>query len=115
MRIDLEKALSLLLADEIVAIPTETVYGLAARLSSPSAIEKIFLIKKPRNNPLIVHVATWDQLEEIALKIPKNFVKLSNHFWPGPLTMIFPAKNENVPEIVRAGLLTVAVRVPNHP
>jgi L-threonylcarbamoyladenylate synthase len=100
--------------NEVVAIPTETVYGLAANIFSESAVQKIFEIKKrPFFNPLIVHIASIDDLPKVASEIPDMAYELASHFWPGPLTMIFK-KQEAVPSLVTGGKDTVAVRIPNH-
>ncbi len=115
MRITLEEAIRLLNAGEVVALPTETVYGLAAKLSEPKAIEKIFQLKKrPNDNPLIVHIANYEQLNEIVKLIPAHAQELMHCFWPGPLTIIEEAC-ETVPMQARAGLPTVAVRMPDQP
>lgn len=108
----LELAISHLKSGKVVAFPTETVYGLAAPVFSPETIEKIFLLKgRPRDNPLIVHVANFEQLELVVDSFP---VDLAEHFWPGPLTLILP-KRSSVPSIVSAGLETIGVRMPSHP
>ncbi len=112
---DIAKAVELLAADELVAIPTETVYGLAGNAFSEQAIRKIFEMKKrPFFNPLIVHIASPDRLEEIARTVPEKAQLLANAFWPGPLTLVLP-KKDSVPDIVTAGKPTVAIRVPKHP
>ena len=104
---------------QLVALPTETVYGLAASLSNPHAIENIYFIKgRPANNPMIVHVASLDQALELLDKknLPLDQLMLLNEaYWPGPLTLILPVNPEKVPEICRAGLPTVAIRIPSHP
>jgi L-threonylcarbamoyladenylate synthase len=111
---DLEKAATLLLSGSIVAFPTETVYGLGASIFLEEAIRKIFIAKgRPSDNPLIAHIADLDSLEQIAQDIPSVFYQLANKFFPGPLTLIVP-KRQEVPSIVSAGLNTVAVRMPNH-
>jgi len=99
---------------EVVGIPTETVYGLAANALDLKACRKIFLAKgRPQSDPLIVHLHHWDQLEEIAQ--PNEIARtLAKHFWPGPLTIILP-KRAIVPDLVTAGLDSVAVRLPQHP
>lgn len=98
----------------IVAIPTETVYGLAGNALDPEAIARIYAAKgRPSRNPLIVHVGSLQQLDEIAL-INETGRKLAEKFWPGPLTLIFP-KKPIVPDAVTAGLDSVAVRIPSHP
>ncbi|MDF2577859.1 MAG: ywlC [Chlamydiales bacterium] len=116
MRISLSEAQKLLEDQGVVAIPTETVYGLAALLKFPSAIQKIYALKnRPANNPLIIHAASQEQLEPFIQDRPEGFDLLAQAFWPGPLTLIVPAQIENVPEIARAGLSTIACRIPNHP
>lgn len=96
----------------VVAIPTETVYGLAANAYDTDAIEKVFKAKgRPQDNPLIVHIANIDMLYNITFDIPENALKLAEKFWPGPLTMVFK-KADSIPNIVSAGLDTVAVRMP---
>ena len=102
-------------AGGIVAFPTETVYGLGADGLNPTAVAKIFEAKKrPSFNPLILHIASRDQLKELA-RIENDIVyKLINEFWPGPLTIVLP-KKDSVPDIVTAGNTTVAVRMPRHP
>lgn len=111
----LEYAATLLKSGEIVGIPTETVYGLAANAYDPAAIKKIFLAKgRPQDNPLIVHIDTVKYLEELTSELPAIALRLADTFWPGPLTMIFP-KSEKVPYETTGGLDTVAVRMPSLP
>jgi len=100
---------------ELVAIPTETVYGLAAEATNPQAVEKIFLLKRrPLNHPLIVHIADLNQLSHWARDIPEYACQLAQAFWPGPLTLILP-KAKSVAGIVTAGQDTVGIRIPAHP
>ncbi len=116
MRVNLENACELLQTGNVVAIPTETVYGLAASLSNPEAIEHIFTLKgRPADNPLIIHVADSSQVVCYTKDIPEDFEVLANTFWPGPMTLVLPAVKEWVPSIVRADLDTVAFRIPSHP
>ncbi len=97
---------------DLVVFPTETVYGLGADCFNPQAVNKIFLTKKrPYSDPLIVHISELSQLKLLVTKIPKRVKKLISKFWPGPLTIILK-KNPKVPDIVTAGLNTVAVRFP---
>ena len=97
-----------------VAVPTETVYGLAASAYDEAAIEKVFSAKgRPQDNPLIVHIADMNQLDEIACNIPQSALKCAERFWPGPLTMVL-AKTGKTAECVSAGLDTVAVRMPSN-
>ncbi|MBP7074867.1 MAG: threonylcarbamoyl-AMP synthase [Rhabdochlamydiaceae bacterium] len=98
-----------------VAFPTETVYGLGAPVFNVGAVEKIFQMKgRPSDNPLICHIASIDQLYELACEVPEAALKLAAHFWPGPLTMVLK-KQEKVPAIVTGGQETVAIRMPRHP
>ena len=114
MKVSVSQAIFLLKQGAVVAVPTETVYGLAASFQNESAIEKIFTLKKrPRENPLIVHIANFEQLNFLVKKIPTRFEKLKS-FWPGPLTVVFDAETQLIPAIVRAGLETVAIRMPDH-
>jgi len=100
---------------EVVAIPTETVYGLAGNALDENAVSRVFDAKqRPRQNPLIVHVAGADRLEEFVTHVPENARKLAARFWPGPLTMVLP-KSDRISLSVTAGQSTVAVRVPDHP
>ena len=109
------KAVALLNQDQIIGIPTETVYGLAGNIYSPKAIESIFSMKqRPFFNPLIVHIKSADVLSEIARDIPEKAALLAKAFWPGPLTLVLK-KQIDVPDLVTGGKDTVAVRVPNHP
>jgi L-threonylcarbamoyladenylate synthase len=112
---DVVVAKAALEAGELVAIPTETVYGLAANGTSPSALKKIFEAKgRPINNPLILHFKDTESLAPFVAKMRDDIKVLASHFWPGPLTLLLP-KSEKVPEIVTAGSNQVAVRVPKHP
>ncbi|AYC28820.1 L-threonylcarbamoyladenylate synthase [Paenisporosarcina cavernae] len=105
-----------LLQDELVAFPTETVYGLGAIATSEQAVAKIFAAKgRPSDNPLIVHVASISQVEQYVTTIPDNARKAMEAFWPGALTVVLPAKQGVFPPNVTAGLSTVGLRVPNHP
>lgn len=111
---DIDKAKTILLKNELVAIPTETVYGLAGNAFCETAIEKIFALKKrPAHNPLIVHIKSAAYLSEVATDIPPNALKMADHFWPGPLTLVLK-KRDCIPASVTAGRDTVAVRVPDH-
>lgn len=110
-----EEAARLLRQGEVVAIPTETVYGLACSAYDPVAVAKVFHAKgRPQDNPLIVHIADLSMLPAVAAVIPDTAMALAKRFWPGPLTIIFE-KTDAVPDAVSAGLHTVAVRMPNHP
>lgn len=112
---ELEEACRILQKGGLVAFPTETVYGLGGDAMHPEASAKIYAAKgRPSDNPLIVHIADMAALEDIAQSVPEAAVKLADHFWPGPLTMIFP-KKEAVPKSTTGGLETVAVRMPSHP
>lgn len=99
---------------EVVGMPTETVYGLAANAYDENAVEKIFLAKgRPQDNPLIVHIDCMERLYDVAACVPDAAKRLAGQFWPGPLTMIFQ-KSDQIPPAVTAGLSTVAVRYPSH-
>ena len=112
---DIYLAAQLLYSEEIIAIPTETVYGLAGNIYSEKAIRSIFDLKKrPLINPLIVHIGTKNQLEDLATEIPDLAKNLIDKFWPGSLTLVLK-KKETVPDFVTGGKNTVAVRMPNHP
>uniref|UniRef100_UPI00404ACF82 L-threonylcarbamoyladenylate synthase n=1 Tax=Flavobacterium sp. TaxID=239 RepID=UPI00404ACF82 len=101
--------------NQVVAIPTETVYGLAANIFSQETIEKIYQIKnRPSTNPLIVHIKSERELFKYAQNIPVKAKILAKTFWPGPLTLVLP-KTNLVPNYITANLDTVAIRVPNHP
>ncbi len=109
------RAAEVLRAGGVVAIPTETVYGLAACALDAGAVGKIFEAKgRPADNPLIVHVADATQAREVVRDWPDAARALADRFWPGPLTLVLPRRPE-VPDIVTAGLETVAVRAPAHP
>jgi L-threonylcarbamoyladenylate synthase len=109
------RASELLRAGEVVALPTETVYGLAANALDEKAVAKIFRIKgRPANNPIIVHVAGNEMAKRCAGHWPELADKLSRSFWPGPLTLVLP-RTEIIPEVVTAGGATVGVRWPGHP
>lgn len=111
---DLEKARSLLGKEELVAIPTETVYGLAGNIYSDKAIRSIFATKeRPFFNPLIVHIPNPEYLKHVVSEIPAKAQLLAKTFWPGPLTLVLK-KHPKIPKLITAGKDTVAVRVPNH-
>jgi L-threonylcarbamoyladenylate synthase len=111
-------ACALLRAGEIVALPTETVYGLAADALNPAAVAKVFAAKeRPTFDPLIVHIASRGDLKNVAIvpdDIAETVAQLTNEFWPGPLTLILP-KHPDIPDLVTSGLPTVAVRQSAHP
>ncbi len=111
----IKKAAAAIRTGELVAFPTETVYGLGADALCPAAAKKIYAAKgRPSDNPLIVHIAKWQDLLYIAKDVPKEAEKLAEAFWPGPLTMIVN-KNDRVPYETTGGMDTVAVRMPSHP
>ncbi len=112
---NLKKAANFLRQEDVVAIPTETVYGLAGNAYSEKAIKRIFEVKnRPFYNPLIVHIKSIEELPKIAINIPPLAYQLAETFWPGPLTMVLD-KHPSIPELVTGGKSTVAVRVPAHP
>ncbi len=111
---DLESCSRLLSNGDVVAIPTETVYGLAANALDADAVKKIFLAKgRPADNPLIIHISDINSFSDYCCPTETAY-KLAERFWPGPFTMILPRK-EIIPDIVTAGLQSVAVRMPSHP
>ena len=100
---------------ELVAFPTETVYGLGAHALSAPAVARIYTIKgRPSYNPLIVHVASVEEAQKLTTAWPEAAARLAEKFWPGPLTLVLP-KSDAVPDIISAGLPSVALRVPAHP
>lgn len=110
-----ERATELLRAGELVALPTETVYGLAANAFDEKAVAKIFLAKgRPAHNPIIVHVASSEMAQRCASEWPEIAEKLANAFWPGPLTLVLP-RSKKIPDAVTAGGETVGIRWPSHP
>ncbi len=111
----IQRAAEILKRGGIVAFPTETVYGLGADTFNPLAVARVFEVKKrPSFDPLIVHVADPVDVKKLAKEIPSNAKKLMKRFWPGPLTIVV-LKEENIPDIVTAGLPSLALRMPNHP
>lgn len=111
---DIKQAANLLKTKEVVAFPTETVYGLGADATSDEAVGKIFSAKgRPSDNPLIVHIGKIEQLEQVVSEVSEVAKVLVAEFWPGPLTLILP-KKEGLSKLVTAGLETVGVRMPNH-
>jgi L-threonylcarbamoyladenylate synthase len=102
-------------ADKVVAIPTETVYGLAGNALSEKALATIFQVKnRPQFDPLIVHIADTAQVSRYATDFPEKAQQLAAEFWPGPLTLLLP-KNNIIPDLCTSGLSRVALRIPNHP
>ena len=115
MHVSLAQASTILKSGEVVAIPTETVYGLAADASNDSALQKIFATKqRPADHPLIVHIGNINQVYSWVTDFPETAVKLAQTFWPGPLTLVLPAQ-DYVSRVLRGNEATVALRVPNHP
>ncbi|MBK8248401.1 MAG: threonylcarbamoyl-AMP synthase [Gemmatimonadetes bacterium] len=109
------EAAAVLRAGDVVAIPTETVYGLAANATDTAAVEKIFAAKgRPSWNPLIVHIADAGALDVVARNVPALARTLAAHFWPGPLTIVLP-RSPAVPDAVTGGRDTVGIRMPSHP
>lgn len=98
----------------LVALPTETVYGLAANALEESAVREIFAVKgRPQDNPLIVHISHLSMWKPLVREIPQRAMRLARAFWPGPLTIILP-KSGLVPGVTTAGMDSVAVRMPSH-
>lgn len=112
---DIEKAAGVLRAGGLVALPTETVYGLGANAEDPAAVARIFQVKgRPPSHPLIVHIAGAESLDDWVQDVPRAARLLAEHFWPGPLTLVLQ-RGPRVPLEATGGLETVAVRVPDHP
>lgn len=116
MDISPEQAIALLKKGEVVSLPTETVYGLAACIDQHKAISKIFTLKgRPQDNPLIIHISSLDQLDVFHPILPPTFDALTSAFWPGLLTIVLPIDPSTVAPMIRADLPTVAFRMPAHP
>lgn len=114
-RVAVEQAVTLLQQGEVVALPTETVYGLAANALDAKAVEKIYQVKgRPAHNPVIVHVASLAMAQECITEWTDDAEKLALHFWPGPLTLVLP-REKSIPDIVTAAGSTVGIRFPSHP
>jgi len=112
---DIKKAKKTLKKNKLVAIPTETVYGLAGNAYNESALIEIFKLKnRPFYNPLIVHIKSASSITDVAIDIPESAMILAEKFWPGPLTLVLK-KQPHISDLITAGKDTVAVRVPNHP
>ena len=112
---DIKQAIDVLMAGDVVGLPTETVYGLAGNAYNIEAITKIFTVKnRPTFDPLIVHTSSLDRVQEFVQEIPEQAQLLAKHFMPGPLTLLL-AKKEIISDLVTSGLDMVAVRIPNHP
>lgn len=111
----IDQAVEILKKSGLVAMPTETVYGLAADASNEAAVRKIFAAKgRPDNHPLIVHIANINQLSDWAQEIPDYAIKLAEHYWPGPMTLILK-KQSHVLDAVTGKQDSVGIRIPNHP
>lgn len=115
MRVTLNQAAELLTKSQVVALPTETVYGLAASISHEKAIEQVFALKRrPLANPLIIHVSSHGQVHALADTLATGFDRLSEAFWPGSMTLVLPVAVDKIPYSIRAGLPTAAFRMPAH-
>lgn len=116
MRVTIDETCKLLQESHPVALPTETVYGLAARYSDERAISQVFSLKgRPSNNPLIVHISNIEDLFRLSLSQEQHLAAFVEAFWPGPLTVVLPVRQGAIPHAVRAGLNTAAFRMPAHP
>jgi len=114
-QVEIDAAVQALRDGELVAFPTETVYGLGANAQNPAAVRKIFEAKgRPPNHPLIVHLDSPRYLHRWVREVPETAMRLSERFWPGPLTIVLP-RAANVHDVVTGGQDTVAIRVPSHP
>jgi L-threonylcarbamoyladenylate synthase len=115
LELALQRATEVLRRGGLVAIPTETVYGLAGHALDPEAVRRIFVAKgRPSNNPLIVHIGTLEQARALTTNFPEMADRLAKAFWPGPLTLVLPSAAV-IPPVVTAGGATVALRMPAHP
>jgi len=113
--ISIEEAAKRIRAGELVAFPTETVYGLGANALDAAAVAKIYALKqRPATSPLIVHVADIEMAKSLVTEWPPEAESLARRYWPGPLTLVLP-KKASIPDIVTAGLPTVGIRIPQHP
>ncbi len=111
----IQQAAKIIKSGDVVAFPTETVYGLGADALNPHAVKKIFAVKgRPSDNPLILHVSNIKQIYPLVSYFPEEYKQLMTALWPGPLTLLFK-KSEKVPTITTGGLNTVAIRIPNNP
>src|SRR5262249_10601338 len=114
-QVEIETAVQALRDGELVAFPTETVYGLGANAQNPAAVRKIFEIKgRPPNHPVIVHLDSPRYLHRWVREVPESATRLAEAFWPGPLTMVMP-RAANVHDVITGGQDTIAIRVPAHP
>lgn len=110
------EAANVLKANELVAFPTETVYGLGANALADSAVKKIFVAKgRPSDNPLIIHISHQNEVEPLVETVPEKAKRLMERFWPGPLTIILKKREGVLSETATAGLSTVGIRMPDHP
>ena len=111
---DIEYAAELIKKGEVVGMPTETVYGLAADAENEQAVKKIFAAKgRPSDNPLIVHLSAVEAMEKYVCNVPELAYKIAEKFCPGPITMVLP-KRSNIPYTTSGGLETVGIRIPFH-
>jgi L-threonylcarbamoyladenylate synthase len=114
-QVEIETAVQALRDGELVAFPTETVYGLGANAQNPAAVQKIFAVKgRPPNHPVIVHLDSPRFLHRWVREVPETATRLAESFWPGPLTMVMP-RAANVHDVITGGQDTIAIRVPAHP
>ena len=111
----ISSASAALKAGHLIAIPTETVYGLGADATNPDAVKRIYEVKgRPEDHPLIVHIASLDQMDQWAIDIPEFAIKLARDFWPGPMTLVLK-RSAKAKDFITGGQETVALRVPAHP
>ena len=111
---EIKKAADVLKNGGLVGIPTETVYGLGANALDEEAVKSVFVAKgRPQDNPLSVHISDFDEIYDLVEEVPESAKKLAEKYWPGPMTIILK-KSEKIPDVVSAGLDTVAIRLPEH-
>lgn len=112
---DIRKAVTILNVGGLVAVPTETVYGLAGNALDESAVREIYRVKqRPLDKPLAIQLSRVEDIMEYCIEIPKEALVLARKYWPGPLTLVLKKSNK-VPDIVTSGQPTVGIRIPNHP
>ena len=116
MKISLKEAINRLQKGEVIAVPTDTVYGLAAKMDHPDAVKKLFTIKeRPTTNPMVLQFPCLEMVLPYLKETPRSFLQLAERFWPGALTLVLPIDEEKIPSEVRAKKPTAGFRISNHP
>lgn len=115
MKITLKQSVEYLQKGQLIALPTDTVYGLAADFTQPEAIQRVFDLKgRDQQKPLVILAASYADIIDLVLEEPPGLQALASKFWPGDLTLVLPVRQDQVPPTVRSGLLTTGFRIPNH-